>query len=384
MQDRISGASSGRGRQVPDRFMARAVELARARLGSVSPRPAVGAVLVKGNRIVAAASTEPGSGRHAERAAIEMAGGDAGGCDLFVTLEPCTHYGNTPPCSRMIIDAGVSRVFAAVGDPNPESGDGFGELARAGIDAQVGMSAAEAAPIYQGFFKWVETRRPYVTAKWAMSLDGKIATRSGDSRYISGEQSRNAVHTMRKETDAILVGVGTVLADDPLLTCRLASVGAEFQPLRVVLDNSARTPANAKMLARSTPGKTLIVVSERAPADRVECLRQAGAEVLTLSCSKGISLSDLLDELGRRGILNLLVEGGGTVLGSFFDSELVDRVEAFVAPTVLGGAAAPGPVAGQGLASLADAGKFQRLDISQSGADSHISAVFRIYGPGAG
>ena len=162
---------------------------------------------------------------------------------------------------------------------------------------------------------------------------------------------------MRKETDAILVGVGTVLADDPLLTCRLASVGAEFQPLRVVLDNSARTPANAKMLACSTPGKTLIVVSERAPADRVECLRQAGAEVLTLSCSKGISLSDLLDELGRRGILNLLVEGGGTVLGSFFDSELVDRVEAFVAPTVLGGAAAPGPVARPGTGEPRGRGK---------------------------
>ena len=384
MQDRIFGASSGRGRPVPDRFMARALELARARLGSVSPRPAVGAVLVKGNRIVAAAGTEPGSGRHAERAAIEMAGGDARGCDLYVTLEPCTHYGNTPPCSRLIIDAGVSRVFAAIADPNPESGDGFGELNKAGIDLHVGISAAEAVPIYQGFFKWIETRRPYVTAKWAMSLDGKIATRSGDSRYISGEQSRKAVHAMRKETDAILVGVGTALADDPLLTCRLSSVGDEFQPLRVVLDSSARTPANARMLAASTPGKTLIAVSERAPVDRVERLRQAGAEVLALPGANGISLSDLLDELGRRGILNLLVEGGGAVLGSFFDVGLVDRVEAFVAPTVLGGAAAPGPVAGEGLASLAEAGEFQRLDISRSGADSHISVVFHTYGPDAG
>ena len=363
--------------------MARALELARARLGSVSPRPAVGAVLVKGNRIVAAAGTEPGSGRHAERAAIEMAGGDARGCDLYVTLEPCTHYGNTPPCSRLIIDAGVSRVFAAIADPNPESGDGFGELNKAGIDLHVGISAAEAVPIYQGFFKWIETRRPYVTAKWAMSLDGKIATRSGDSRYISGEQSRKAVHAMRKETDAILVGVSTALADDPLLTCRLSSVGDEFQPLRVVLDSSARTPANARMLAASTPGKTLIAVSERAPVDRVERLRQAGAEVLALPGANGISLSDLLDELGRRGILDLLVEGGGAVLGSFFDVGLVDRVEAFVAPTVLGGAAAPGPVAGEGLASLAEAGEFQRLDISRSGADSHISVVFHTYGPDA-
>ena len=384
MQDRVFGGSSDGGRQIADRFMARALELARARLGSVSPRPAVGAALVKGDRIVAAASTEPGSGRHAERAAIEMAGDGARGSDLFVTLEPCAHYGNTPPCSRFIIDAGVSRVFAAVADPNPESGDGFGELAQAGIDVQVGMSAFEAAPIYQGFFKWIETRRPYVTAKWAMSLDGKIATRSGDSRYISGEQSRNAVHTMRKETDAILAGVGTVLADDPLLTCRLSSAGAEFQPLRVVLDSSARTPASARMLERSTPGETLIVVSEQAPADRIERLEHAGAEVLTFSGSKAISLSDLLDELGRRGVLNLLVEGGGAVFGSFFDSGLVDRVEAFVAPTVLGGAAAPGPVAGKGLASLADAGKFQRLGISQSGDDSHVSAVFRTYGPGAG
>ena len=364
--------------------MARALELARARLGSVSPRPAVGAVLVKGDRIVAAASTEPGQGRHAERAAIEMAGDHARGCDLFVTLEPCTHYGNTPPCTRIIIDAGIARVFAAVADPNPESGEGFGELAQAGIEVDVGISAAEAAEIYQGFFKWIETRRPYVTAKWAMSLDGKIATKSGDSRHISGERSREAVHTMRKETDAILVGVGTALADDPLLTCRLPSVGAEFQPLRVVLDSSARISPSAPMLAASTPGKTLIAVSGRAPADRVERLKQCGAEVVTFPGANGISLSDLLDELGRRGILNLLVEGGGTVLGSFFDAGLVDRVEAFVAPKVLGGAAAPGPVAGEGLASLAEAGEFQSVDISQSGADSHMSAVIRTYGPGAG
>ena len=364
--------------------MSRALELARARLGSVSPRPAVGAVLVKGDRIVAAAGTEPGQGRHAERAAIEMAGDHAHGCDLFVTLEPCAHYGNTPPCSRLIIDAEIARVFAAVADPNPESGDGFGELAQAGIEVDVGISAASAAEIYQGFFKWIETRRPYVTAKWAMSLDGKIATRSGDSRYISGERSREMVHTMRKETDAILVGVGTALADDPLLTCRLPSVGDEFQPLRIVLDSSARTPANAGMLAASTPGKTLIAVSKRTSADRVEHLRQTGAEVATLPGANGISLSDLLDELGRRGILNLLVEGGGTVLGSFFDAGLVDRVETFVAPKVLGGAAAPGPVAGEGLASLAEAGKLQRVYISQSGADSHISAVFSTYGPDAG
>ncbi|MCY3802007.1 MAG: bifunctional diaminohydroxyphosphoribosylaminopyrimidine deaminase/5-amino-6-(5-phosphoribosylamino)uracil reductase RibD [Chloroflexi bacterium] len=384
MRDRTFGAGSGCGGPAPDRFMARALELAGARLGSVSPKPAVGAVLVKGDRIVAAAGTEPGSGRHAERAAIDTAGGDARGCDLFVTLEPCTHYGNTPPCSRLVIDAGIARVFAAVADPNPESGDGFGELAQAGIEVEVGISATEAVEIYQGFFKWIETRRPYVTAKWAMSLDGKIATRSGDSRYISGEQSRQAVHTMRKETDAILVGVGTALVDDPLLTCRLPSVGAEFQPLRVVLDSSARTPPNAGMLAASTPGKTLIAVSERAPADRVEHLRHTGAEVAILPGGNGISLSDLLDELGRRGILNLLVEGGGTVLGSFFDAGLVDRVETFVAPKVLGGAAAPGPVAGEGLASLAEAGEFQSVDISQSGTDSHIAAVIRTYGPGAG
>ncbi len=358
------------------------MELARERLGSVSPRPTVGAVLARGSRVVAAASTEPGSGLHAERAAIEIAGDEARGADLYVTLEPCAHYGKTPPCSKAIIDARVSRVFAAVADPNPESGDGFRELAEAGIDVQVGLLAEDATSIYQGFFKWIETGRPYVTAKWAMSLDGKIATSSGESKYISGEQSRHTVHRMRKEADAILVGIGTVLADDPLLTCRLP-VGAEFQPLRIVLDGSARTPANAAMLARSTPGKTLIIVADRAPPDRIDGLRQAGAEVLALPNSIRISIADLLDELGKRGIVNLLAEGGGTVLGSLFESGLVDQVDVFVAPIILGGSTAPGPVAGNGLASLEDTGKFDRFSVSQSGDDSHISAVLRTYGPSA-
>ncbi len=363
-----------------DKLMGQALELARERLGSVSPRPAVGAVLARGDRVVAAVSTEPGSGRHAERAAIEMAGDETRGSDLYVTLEPCAHYGDTPPCSTAIIEAGVSRVFAAVADPNPESGDGFGELAAAGISVHIGLSGHEATSIYQGFFKWVETRRPYVTAKWAMSLDGKIATSSGESRYISGEGSRQTVHRMRKESDAILVGIGTVLADDPLLTCRL-HVGAEFQPLRVVLDGMARTPPDAAMLARSTPGNTLIVVGDQAPADRIDGLRQVGAEVLSSTKSTRISLADLFNELGNRGIVNIMAEGGGTVLGSLFDSGLVDRADVFIAPIVLGGSAAPGPVAGNGFAKLADAAKFEQFHSSPSGDDSHISAVLRKYGP---
>ena len=363
-----------------DKLMKRALEIARERLGSVSPRPAVGVVLARGDRIVAAASTEPGSGRHAERAAIEMAGNKTRGADLYVTLEPCAHYGNTPPCSTKIKDAQISRVFAAVEDPNPQSGDGFGQLSAAGIDVQVGLSGREAASMYQGFFKWIETGRPYITAKWAMSLDGKIATNTGQSKYISGEQSLHTVHQMRKETDAIMVGVQTVLSDDPLLTCRLP-VGPDFQPLRIVLDTWARTPPNAVMLGDSNPGNTLVVVSDLAAPKQVDRLREAGADIFILPASPRVCLSDVLDELGRRGILNVFVEGGATLLGSFFDAGLVDRIDVFIAPIVLGGHEAPSPVAGEGLTKLADVVKFEQVKVSQSGDDVHGSAVLRTYGP---
>ncbi len=371
---------------VPDhalQLMARAREIARDRLGGVSPRPAVGAVVARESTVLGAAGTEAGNGRHAERAALDLAGDDARGADLYVTLEPCAHHGSTPPCADAIVEAGISRVYIGTRDPNPASGDGVASLEQSGVEVHEDVSSNEGSAINQGFFKWIATGRPYVTAKWAMSLDGKIATRSGDSKYISGSESRQITHRLRKETDAICVGIDTVIVDDPLLTCRLP-VDDEFQPLRVVLDSAARMPPAATMLAEPSGAGVLVVASATAPDGSVEALRDSGAEVMLVPDSGPRDIGAVLDALGRRGILNLLVEGGGAVLGSFFDLRLVDRVEAFIAPIVLGGLEAPGPVGGVGSEMLADAFLLTDSATSISGDDIRFSGVLREYGPLAG
>lgn len=358
-------------------WMKRALDLVRAQLSRVSPLPAVGAVVVRDGQVVGQAATAATPGLHAERRALALAGDAARGADLYVTLEPCDHQGATPPCTGAVLEAGIARVFVAARDPNPLARGGVETLRAAGIAVEVGMGGEAAAEMYQGFFKWVERKWPYVIAKWAMSRDGMIADADGARRQISGEESMRRVHEMRRRADAILAGSTTAFNDDPLLTCRLEGYAGR-QPLRVVLDRRLRLPATARMLGDDVPGETLVVTGPDAPAERVAALREAGAELLVLE--KG--LEALLDELGRRGVLELLVEGGARVLGAFLDAGLVDRVEAFVAPFEIGDGL-PAPVTGTEAADFASIGPVGAVSLRDSGEDVQITAIASVYGPGA-
>jgi diaminohydroxyphosphoribosylaminopyrimidine deaminase / 5-amino-6-(5-phosphoribosylamino)uracil reductase len=359
------------------RFMDLALEQARSALGRVSPNPAVGALLVRDGQVVGQGATQPPPGEHAEIMALRQAGDQARGADMYVTLEPCSHFGRTPPCADAIIATGVKRVVAAVQDPHPQvDGGGFDKLGRAGIAVEVGLMAEDAREIISGFVSRIETGRPRTTVKYAMTLDGRIATRSGHSRWVSGPESRQDVHIRRDRCDAILVGIGTLLADDPQLTTRLpdelSGYGGAHHPLRVVLDRQARTPVNARMLAPETPGDTLIFTSEQAPEERVDALRQAGAEVALLD---EVTPQKLLQHLGERGINDLLIEGGGTVIGTFFDAGLVDRVVIYIAPVIVGGADAASPVAGDGVATMPEAWQLVDRRVRQLGDDICIEGT---------
>ena len=367
--------------------MQRALLLARQALGTTSPNPSVGAVLVRDGVTVGEGYTLPPGQRHAEIGALQQAGEAARGAALYTTLEPCCHFGRTPPCTRAIIAAGVAEVHLAVIDPNPRvRGQGQSELNAAGIRVVVGEEGGPAQELYEAFAKHISTGLPYVSAKFAMSLDGKIAARTGDSKWITGTDARDLVQQMRREADAVMVGVNTVLADDPQLTVRLKpSIGLVAsqptqgqqvggpqmgrQPLRVVLDSRCRTPSQARLLRE--PGKTLIMTSDQASGEQVERLTAAGAEVVCLpaTASGMVDLAAAMSELGRRGVVSLLVEGGGTLLGSLFDAGMVDKVYAFVAPVIIGGRGAATPVGGQGVAKMAEAWRLTQVRMQPVGAD---------------
>lgn len=352
-----------------------AISLAATVRGRVAPNPAVGAVLVRDGLLVGAGATAPPGGPHAEIVALQQAGERARGATLYVTLEPCAHYGRTPPCVDALIAAGIERAVIAVGDPNPlVDGRGFARLAAAGVRITRGLLAEEATALNSDFFTRLATGRPEVTAKFAASLDGRIATRTGDSRWITGEDARRHVHHLRDIHDAIMVGLGTVRADDPLLTTRLpdaaAGAGGPHHPLRVIVDSAARMPTTAAMLRPGTPGRTLVAVGDAAPAERVTALRRAGAEVVRFPVPDGrVDLGALLDHLGALGFNSVLVEGGATLLGALFDSGLVDRVAAYIAPLVIGGNGAPAAVGGEGPAVLADVHRLHNVDVIRLGSD---------------
>ena len=350
--------------------MQRAVELARGALGSTSPNPAVGAVIVKDGAVVGEGYTLPPGQRHAEVGALEQAGHLADGATLYTTLEPCCHYGRTPPCTDAIIAAGINEVAVAVIDPNPlVAGKGMEKLRDAGIAASI-APAEGAEELYEAFGKHIITGLPFVTAKFAMSLDGKIATYTGDSKWVTGPLARAEVQRMRRECDAIMVGINTLLADDPQLTAR-GSDGRplEQQPLRVVLDSHCRTPSKAKML--SEPGKTLIITSSDATGNEIERLQQAGAETWTSPLHEPgmLEMGEVLVELGHRGVVSLLVEGGGITLGSLFDDGLVDKVKVFIAPVIIGGMQAASPIEGHGPELMSQAWRVGGAEIRQIGPD---------------
>ena len=342
------------------RYMDEALALARRALGRTAPNPAVGALVVRDGEVVGRGWTRPPGGPHAEAVALAGAGELASGATLYVTLEPCSHHGRTPPCADGIVAAGIARCVVAVTDPFPAvNGAGIARLRAAGVAVEVGLREHEATDLNAGFFARVRTGRPLVLAKYAMTLDGRIATRAGHSRWITGEAARAAAHGMRDRVDAVAVGAGTVAADDPVLTTRLpahlAGDGGPHHPLRVVADGRGRSPLSARLFGPGLPGRTLVATTRAAEPEWIAALAARGLPIEVCGDGPMVDLALLLNRLGERGVTTLLVEGGGRLLGALFDGGLVDRVAAFVAPVVVGGAAAQGPVGGVGVARMGEA-----------------------------
>ncbi|MCC6442896.1 MAG: bifunctional diaminohydroxyphosphoribosylaminopyrimidine deaminase/5-amino-6-(5-phosphoribosylamino)uracil reductase RibD [Armatimonadetes bacterium] len=361
----------------PADCMKRALRLAARAKGRTSPNPMVGAVLVRDGTVVGEGYHPFAGAPHAEALALREAGERARGAVLYVTLEPCSHYGRTPPCADAVIEAGVTRVVAAMEDPNPlVFGRGFARLREAGIAVEVGLCGAEARRLNEVFITYITRNRPFVILKYAMTLDGKIATAAGDARWVTGEKARGYVHRLRAETDAILVGLGTVFKDDPLLTARRQ--GAR-NPARIVLDSRARIPLRSRLLATLAEAPVWVAVTEQAPRERVAALESLGAEVICpgSDASGRVAWKPLLGLLGERGVMSLLVEGGGSVHASALESGVGDKVMAFIAPKIVGGAEALSPVEGQGVAAMAEAHRLSDVAVRRFGEDILIEGYLR-------
>ena len=352
-------------------WMRAALALARRGLGNVWPNPAVGCVIVGEGRVIGRGWTQPGGRPHAETEALARAGARARGTTAYVSLEPCSHWGKTPPCTEALIAAGVRRVVAAVEDPDPRvAGAGLARLRAAGIIVETGLCAAEAAEINAGFFQRVRLGRPLVTLKLASSLDGRIATASGESRWITGPPARDYAHLLRATHDAILVGTGTVIADDPELTCRLSGLGSR-SPVRIALDRQLRIPPAAHLIAEARQIPTWVVTLPTAGQNRQQALRDAGVEVIAADPDPAgrIDLAGALRLLGERGLTRLLVEGGGELAASLLRAGLVDRLVWLHAPLLLGGDGVPA-IAALGLDRLSEAPGFELVSSERVGADT--------------
>jgi diaminohydroxyphosphoribosylaminopyrimidine deaminase/5-amino-6-(5-phosphoribosylamino)uracil reductase len=356
-------------------WMRRALAEAERGRGAVEPNPMVGAVVVRDGRLIAVGHHVRFGGPHAEVVALERAGEAARGATVYVTLEPCCHQGKTPPCADALLRAGVGRVVAAMSDPFPKvAGGGIARLRDAGVAVEVGILESLALALNAPYRKRLATGRPWVIAKWAMTLDGKIAARTGQSAWISGPRSRALVHEVRGRMDAILVGIGTALADDPRLTARPA--GPRLAT-RVVLDSGARLPVTSALVRSAREVPLIVAVGESASADRVDRLAALGARPIRLphASTGAVAVGPLLDRLGGEGMTNILVEGGGRVLGSFFDAGLVDEVDVFIAPVIEGGTHEMTSVRGAGFDTIAEAFRLVGPNISQVDGDVRIQGL---------
>jgi diaminohydroxyphosphoribosylaminopyrimidine deaminase/5-amino-6-(5-phosphoribosylamino)uracil reductase len=342
--------------------------------GWVEPNPMVGAVIVRQGQLVGRGYHTRFGGPHAELMALQAAGDAAQGATLYVTLEPCCHHGKTPPCTSAILAAGLARVVVAIRDPFPQvDGGGLAVLRSAGVEIALGSRFHAAADLNAPFLKRVFLAIPYVTAKWAMTLDGKTAVASGDSQWISSPRSRALVHQLRGQMDAILVGIGTVLTDDPLLTARPAGPRT---PARIVLDGKARLPMTSRLVTSAREVPVLVAVSENAPAERCLALEAQGCSIVSYPGGKGVPLGPLLADLGRREITNLLVEGGGRVLGSFLDGGHVDQVDVYIAPILEGGDHSHVPARGKGVLRMVEATRLRNVVHSEVDGDLRVRGVF--------
>ena len=353
------------------RFMALALALSARGLGSVWPNPVVGCVLVQGGRVVGRGWTQPGGRPHAETEALARAGDAARGATCYATLEPCAHHGETGPCAEALVEAGIARAVVAAEDPDPRvAGRGNALLAAAGIEVALGCMEEEARALNAGFLARIEQGRPLVTLKLASTLDGRIATRTGDSRWITGAEARARAHLLRAHHDAVMVGTASAVADDPALTCRLPGMG-HASPVRIVIDGSARLPAGHALVASAGEQPTWIVSTEALGGDgRHADWRKAGVEVIEVAAGEGgrPALPSALEALAARGFTRVLVEGGGRLAASLLQAGLVDRIEWFRAPGAIGGDGVPA-LAALGVGRAGDMPRFVRIASTPVGED---------------
>lgn len=338
-----------------DQFMQRALALAKRGQGRVEPNPMVGAVLVRNGQIIAEGWHRRFGGPHAEVEVFKRCTTTPAGATLYVSLEPCCYHGKTPPCTEAVIAAGVARVVVAMVDPNPRvAGQGLEILRRAGVKVDAGVCEEAAQALNAPFTKLIRTQKPWIIAKWAQSIDGKIATHTGDAKWISDETCRAHAHRTRGRLDGIIVGVGTVLSDDPLLTCRVGR--PKRVATRIVLDPHLRTPRDAQLIQTAPQTPTLLFCASEASRENRQALVNAGCEVVPVDCdASGLPLDSILRLLYERKMTNVLVEGGGQTLGQFFERQFVDEVHCYIAPRLIGGRDAPGPWHTHGAARVAEA-----------------------------
>lgn len=353
-------------------YMQIALDLASAAKGQTSPNPTVGALVVKDGEVKGFGAHLKAGSAHAEVHALQMAGSEADGSTLYVTLEPCSHDGKTPPCTDLIIEKRVKRVVIATEDPNPKvAGNGIKKLRDANIDVDIGILHEQAQHLNQNFFHYIKTNTPYVTLKTAASLDGKIATSTGESKWITGREARLDVHDHRHEHDAILVGIGTVLKDDPLLTTRRPNGGKH--PIRIVLDHRLRTPLHSRII-RDDSAETWIVTGGDVSEEQKSGFRKHD-HVTLIEMAGGIVIAKLMPLLAKRGVTSILVEGGATINEAFLVSRFIHRVVVYLAPKLIGGSEAPTPIGGNGFRRLEDAFNLHINSVEKIGDDIKIVAT---------
>ncbi len=355
-------------------YMQRAIELARRGAGFVNPNPMVGCVVVKNDAIITEGYHEYYGGFHAERNALTNCNSDCKDATLYVTLEPCCHYGKTPPCTEIIIEKGIKKVVVGLLDPNPlVSGKGISILQNAGIEVVAGVEEDKIKDLNKVFLKYIQTKRPYVLLKTAMTLDGKIASYTGDSKWITNEKSRKLVHKLRSEMMGIVAGIGTVKSDDPMLNCRLDvqqptanSQQSIHQPIRIIVDTKASISLESNIVKTANEYKTIIAHTNSASQENIEKLNSLNVE--TLLCDEKdnhVDINDLMTKLGHKGIDSLLLEGGSCLNAAFLQAGCVDEVYAFIAPKIIGGEHSKSPIGGQGIELMKDAITFDKIEIEQ-------------------
>ena len=358
-----------------EKWMKRALRLAEKGRGRTSPNPMVGAVLVKEGKVIGEGYHVKAGGDHAEIIALRQAGDEARGATLYLNLEPCTHYGKTPPCAPAVIHSGVKRVVIGMEDPNPlVSGRGAEQLRTAGLEVEVGIHEKECRRLNEDFCKYILKREPFIILKVAATLDGKVAARDGDSKWISGEASRRFVHRLRDQVDGVIVGIGTILKDDPMLTTR---VKGGRDPYRIILDSRLRIPEEAKVTEIS-PSKTIIATTEAAPKDKIERLENKKVRVLVLDSKEGrVNLKTCLSQLGEMEMMSLLVEGGSKINGAFLDENLIDKLILFLSPKIIGDSQALGIFGGKGVSNLKEAIALREIRTKRIGEDILIEGYVK-------